>query len=128
MKPGAHVLLLAAARFYAPLIVLVALTILVLYSPGTGVGFVAGLIFAMAIVVHALVFGAGAARIAFPPWLARVLIAAGLLLCVAGAAAPALLIAPQLTEGGLFAVTAAGVALIMTAIVGRAPTLRDEEA
>lgn len=128
MKPGAHIILLSAARFYTPLIVLAALALLLLRDAGTGAGFIAGLVFAAALAAHLLVFGAAAARRAFPSTLARVLAALGLIATLVGAAGPRLAFASQLVEGGLFALTVAGVALVLTVIVGRAPTLRDEEA
>jgi hypothetical protein len=127
VKPGGHIVLAAATRFYAPIIVLAALLLLVLRLPGEGVGFVSGMILGLALAVHVLVFGAAAARVAFPPYLARVLLAAGLALAVVSAAAPRLEIAPQLGEAGVFVATASGIALIFAVLVGRAPTLRDED-
>ncbi|QGZ95608.1 MnhB domain-containing protein [Terricaulis silvestris] len=127
MKPGGHIVLAAATRFYAPIIVLAALLLLVLRLPGEGVGFVSGMILGLALAVHVLVFGAAASRAAFPPYLARVLLAGGLALAVVSAAAPRLEIAPQLGEAGVFVVTASGIALILAVLVGRAPTLRDED-
>jgi multisubunit Na+/H+ antiporter MnhB subunit len=128
VKPGAHIILLAAARFYTPLIALVALALLMLRDAGTGAGFTAGLVFAAALAAHLLVFGAAAARKAFPPVLARILAAFGLIAALAGAAAPRLMFAPQLIEAGLFALMVAGASLVLAVIIGRAPTLRDEEA
>jgi multicomponent Na+:H+ antiporter subunit B len=128
VKPGAHIVLLAAARFYGPLIVLLALALLVIADPGSGVGFSAGLVFAAALVLHLLVFGAAAARAAFPPFPARLVLALGVLGAVIGAGAPRLIGAPQVLEGGVFAATAAAVSLVLAVLVGRAPTLRDEEA
>jgi multisubunit Na+/H+ antiporter MnhB subunit len=128
LKPGAHIVLLAAARFYAPLIVLIAFALLVVREPGAGVGFVAGLVFASALALHLLVFGAAAARVAFPPFAARLMVGLGLAVAVTGAAGPRLPFAAQLIEAGLFLTTAAGASLIMAVFVGRAPTLRDEDA
>ena len=127
MKPGGHIVLAAATRFYAPIILLAALLLLVLRLPGEGVGFVSGMIMGVALAVHVLVFGAAAARNAFPPYLARVLLALGLVLAVVSAAAPGLAVAPQLGEAGVFTATASGIALILAVLVGRAPTLRDED-
>jgi Domain related to MnhB subunit of Na+/H+ antiporter len=128
VKPGGHIVLAAATRFYAPLIVLAALLLLVLRLPGEGVGFVAGMILGVALAVHLLVFGAAAARAALPPYLARVMLACGLALVVVSAALPRLAFAPQLGEAGVFITTASGIALILAVLVGRAPTLRDEDA
>jgi multicomponent Na+:H+ antiporter subunit B len=127
LRPGAHIILLAAARFYAPLIVLVALALLSVREPGAGVGFVAGVVFASALALHMLVFGAAAARAAFPPFAARLIVAAGLGAALLGAGAPRLAFAPQALEAGLFLATAAGASLILAVFVGRAPALRDEE-
>jgi hypothetical protein len=125
MREGANIVLAAAARFYTPLIVLFALVLLITRPAGAGVGFIAGGAFVLAIIVHALVFGAGAARAAAPPWLMRALAASGLVAAVVGASGP-VLFAPELIEGGLFVVTAAGGALVIAALFGRAPTMRDE--
>lgn len=127
MKPGAHISARAAARFYTPLIVLFALSVLVARAPGGGVGFTAGLAVALALTAHALVLGANAARTAVPPALARTLLAFGLIAVAAGAGAPRLLAAPQILEGGLFLVTVAGAALVLSVLLGRAPTLREDE-
>jgi len=127
MKPGAHAVLAAAARAYAPLIALFAFALLATRPAGTGIGFLAGLAFALVIVLHALVFGAGAARRAFPPWACRLALASGLGLALLGAGAARLAFAPQLIEAGAFAATAAAAALITAALFRRAPTLRDGE-
>lgn len=126
MRAGAHVVLRAAAKLHTPLIVLLALSLFVVRAPGGGVGLVAGLAFALALILHALVFGAAAARRAAPPMLARALVGLGLIAAVLGVAAPRLLYAPQIVEAGLFAVTAGALSLVIAVLVGRAPTLRDE--
>lgn len=125
MREGAHTVLAAAARFYTPLIVLFALTLLVTRPAGGGVGFVAGLGFLIALIAHAIVFGADAARASAPPWLMRLLAALGLAAAATGAAEPRLIFARELIEGGSFVIAAAGGALIVTALFGRAPTMRD---
>lgn len=125
MKEGAHIALAAAARFYTPLMALFALALLALRPAGGGVGFVAGLAFILVLLTHVLVFGAVAARAAAPPIATRLLMALGLAALVAGATSP-VLFAPQLVEGGLFVIMAAGGALMIAVIVGRAPTMRDE--
>jgi multisubunit Na+/H+ antiporter MnhB subunit len=127
VKPGAEIILVGAARLYAPLIALFALTLLSAYAPGNGVGFVAGLAFALVLVLHALVFGADALRTAFPPVLMRLVLAAGVIAAVIGAGAPGLRFAPQTLEAGLAAATAAACGLIVAVLFGRAPTLRDAE-
>ena len=119
--------LLAALRLYAPLIVLLALTVLVTRSPGAGVGFVAGTVVALALAAHVLVFGAAESRRAFPPLAARRVSAFGMIAAIAGAAMDGALYAAQISEAGLFALTVAGVHLVFLVLVGRAPTLREVE-
>ncbi|MEZ6024243.1 MAG: MnhB domain-containing protein [Hyphomonadaceae bacterium] len=89
MKPGAQIVLAAAARFYTPLIVLLGLSLLAARAPGGGVGFIAGLAFVAALILHALVFGAAASRAAFPPWIARIALSLGLALALVGRRHPA---------------------------------------
>jgi hypothetical protein len=72
------------------------------------------------------VFGASAARAAAPAFLMRLLVALGLAAATFGAMVPRVLFARELIEAGLFAVTAAGGALVITALFGRAPTMRDQ--
>lgn len=127
MKAGAHVVIAAAARLYAPIILLFALTLFSARAPGEGVGFLAGLAFALAFALHALVFGADAARAALPPRLLRVILALGAGVALAAAGAPALSFAPQAIEAGTFAAVAAACALIVIVLFGRAPTLRDAD-
>jgi multisubunit Na+/H+ antiporter MnhB subunit len=127
MKLGDQIIMAAAARLHAPLILMFALSLFVTRAPGGGVGLLAGLAFALAFVLHALVFGAAASRGAFPPTLARLILAAGVGAALAGAGAPGLDYAPRLVEGGLFAATASGAALIVSVLFGRIPTLRDAE-
>ncbi len=126
MTHGAHIALAAAARLYVPLIVLFALSLLAMAPAGGGVGFVAGLAFVLALMAHVLVFGAAAARAAAPPFAARLMTALGLAASVIGALAASMPYAAQLMEAGLFAATAAGGALTLAVLIGRAPTMRDE--
>ena len=123
---GNQTVLAAAARFYTPLIVLFALTLLVVRPAGAGVGLLAGFAFVLALIVHALVFGASAARAAAPAFLMRLLMALGLAAATFGATVPRVLFARELIEAGLFAVTSAGGALVITVLFGRAPTMRDQ--
>ncbi len=128
MTPSGHVALPAAARFYTPLIALFAATLLLRAPAGAGIGLTAGLAFVLALLLHVLVFGAAAARAAAPPLICRLLLALGLSFALTGTLSPSFGNASQLTEGGLFIVTAASGALILTVLIGRAPTMRDEEA
>jgi multicomponent Na+:H+ antiporter subunit B len=127
MKTGVHIVLGAAAKFYTPLIVLFALSMLALRAPGDGVGFLAGMAVSLALVLHILLFGAAAARKAFPSSWARLFLALGLIAALVGAGAPGLRYAAQTVEAGLFAITVSGAALILAVIFGRAPTMRDEQ-
>lgn len=126
MKEGANTVLAAAARFYTPLMALFALTLLVLRPAGSGVGLIAGLAFLLVLILHALVFGAAAARTAAPPFLMRALSALGFIAAVVGWASPRLVFAREVIEAGLFVVTAAGGALAIGVLFGRAPTMRDQ--
>ena len=47
---------------------------------GPGGGFQAGVIFAAAFILYALIFGVDAARKVAPPWMTRIMLASGLLL------------------------------------------------
>lgn len=127
MNRSAHVMATAVARLYTPLAFVFAFTLIAMRAPGAGVGFVAGLAFAIALLLHALVFGASAAKAAFPPLAARLALALGLAAALTGAGAPRLPFAPQLIEAGLFAIVVAAASLIISALFGRLPTLRDAE-
>lgn len=125
MKEGAHIVLGPAARFYAPLPVLLGLTLLIVVAPGQGIGLIAGLAVLAAFIVYALVFGAGAARVAAPPAIMRTLLALGLAASAVGVASPQLGFASELIEAGLFLIGSAGGAFATLALFGRAPTMRD---
>jgi multicomponent Na+:H+ antiporter subunit B len=127
MKVGGHIVLAAAARFYTPLIVLFSALVLFGAAPGSGVGFVAGLAFGLALVLHALVFGAPAARAALPAPVARLMLALGVATAIAVAGLQGFAYAPQFGEAGLFVATAAASAIVVQVVFGRAPTLRDED-
>lgn len=126
MRRSSQVVALSAARLFGPLMALFALSLFVARAPGAGVGLLAGLTFALALLLHALVFGAAAARTAAPPAAARVLLSLGLIAAASGACAPAWSGADVAIEGGLFVATAGACALIQSALMGRAPSLRDE--
>ncbi len=127
MIRGAHIILLSAARAYTPIIAVFAFAVLALTPAGAGAGFLAGLAFALALTLHALVFGADAARQVSPPAATRLVLSAGLVLCVACAGAPGFAWSAQVMEAGLFAVTCGASALFLSALFGRAPSLRDED-
>lgn len=127
MKPGALVALRSAARFYIPLLLLFTLSFLATRAAGGGVGLSAGIGVALALALHVLVFGAGAARVAFPAPAARAALSLGLVIALSGAGFKAASFAPQLAEAGLFMATVGGSALALKVLVGRAPTLRDED-
>jgi multisubunit Na+/H+ antiporter MnhB subunit len=127
MRAGEHLALRIAAKLYAPLALLFALALMALRDPGGGVGFIAALAFSFALVLHVLVFGAAAARAALPPLAARLLLALGVIAALAGAGLPHWPYAAQLIEAGVFLATFGAIALALAALIGRAPTLRDEE-
>ncbi len=125
MKAGVQIVLTNAARLYAPLIALFALTLTAARVPGEGVGFISGVMFALAFVVHALIFGAAASRAAFPPFAMKLMLALGVCAVAAGAGLPAWPFAAHILEAGLFAVVASAAALVVVVLFGRAPMLRD---
>ncbi len=127
MKPGEHLTLRIAAKLYAPLALLFAASLIALYDAGSGVGFIAALAASLALVLHVLVFGAAASRAALSPTIARMLLGLGVVVAVASAGAPRWAFASQAMEAGLFLATFGAIALVLSALIGRAPTLRDEE-
>lgn len=127
MKGGAQAVVAAAARFFTPLMALFAFALLAERAPGDGVGFVAGLAFGLLQMLHALTFGAEAARAAFPTPLARLALALGVIAICMGAGLPGFVFAAQVIEAGAFAVTVSGASIIVQVLFGRAPTLRDAE-
>jgi multisubunit Na+/H+ antiporter MnhB subunit len=126
MKADIHLLGLSTARFYTPLLFLLSAALLASGVAGSGVGFIAGLAAALALVLHLLVFGVRAAQTAFPAWLARLMLALGLVIACA-AQTGAWRFSSRVAEGGLFIAVVAGAALILPSVFGRAPTLRDAE-
>lgn len=125
MRSGTHIVLAAAVRFYAPLIVLFAAMLLTMRPAGGGVGFIAGLGFTLVVILHALLAGVDATRKAIPAWAMRLSLALGAISCAVVAAAPGFMFADRLMEAGLFLLTAAGGAAIVTVLFGRAPTMRE---
>ena len=126
MNPSAHAIVAASARAVIPVTALFAFALLAAGAPGDGVGFRAGLVFALVIAIHTLVFGARASREALPLGAARLSLVVGVLAVAGAEAAHDFPLAPRIAEGGLFLTTAAAAALVLGVIVGRAPTLRDE--
>jgi len=127
MRAGAHIMVASASRLYAPLMALFALSLLAGWPASSGVGFAAGLVFALALALHGLVFGAMAARRAFPPWVCRIVAAIGFVAACVSAGVPEMAFAPRIVEAGLFMVTTAGASLVVVVLFGRVPTLRDAE-
>ncbi len=125
MRSGTHIVLAAAVRFYAPLIVLFAAMLLAMRPAGSGVGFIAGLGFILVVILHALLAGVDATRKATPGWAMRLLAALGAAGCVVAAVTPDLMFAHHFTEAGLFLLTSAGGALVVAVLFGRAPTMRE---
>lgn len=120
---NASPVLASAARVFAPLIVLLALSLFVARAPGAGVGLAAGLVFGLAAMLHALTFGAAASRAALPPMLARACLALGAVVAVlAPLAGPQ---AARVAEGAVFVATSMALVLLTQVCFGRASTLRD---
>jgi hypothetical protein len=106
---------------------LFALALLAMRAPVDGIGFVAGLAFGLLQLLHALTFGADAARAALPAPLARVLLSLGVVALCAGAGLPGFAFAAQAIEAGAFVTMIAGGAIVVQTLFGRVPTLRDGE-
>lgn len=117
---------LQAVRSYTPLMTLFVGALLATRAPGEGAGLAAGLAAALVAAVHMLTFGAAAARAAAPAWALRTLVSLGLVLALSAVLAPQLMFAAQIGEAGLFLSSGAGANLLLAALAGRAPTLRDE--
>ncbi|MBF0250584.1 MAG: Na(+)/H(+) antiporter subunit B [Alphaproteobacteria bacterium] len=73
-------LLRVIAKLLIPLILLYALYVQFHGDFGPGGGFQAGVIFAVAFILYALIFGVDIARKAIPAWASRTLLASGVLL------------------------------------------------
>ena len=123
MRADAQGVLAAVARFYAPLIMLFGVMLLLDRTPTSGVGFFGGVTFSLVLLLQVIVRGASAARAAFPPWAARAMLACGVLLAVAGISAPRLTLSAQMTEAGAFLACVAAMSLVVVALAGRAPTM-----
>ena len=127
MKAVGHTVLHAATKTYIPLLALFSAALLASGEPGAGAGLAAGLAAALLLMLHVLVFGAAAARAAFPAWAARAWVGFGLIAAMVGAGVPRWVYAAQLTEAGFFLCIVSAFSLAMSVVIGRAPTLRDEE-
>jgi multisubunit Na+/H+ antiporter MnhB subunit len=117
----------AAARLQLPLIALFTASLFVLRAPGTGVGFLAGLSFALVLTLHLLVFGAEAARKTPPGPAGRAAVGFGMIGVLVATGAPRLAFGHEIVEASLFLLTFGAVSLAIGVIVGRAPTMRDED-
>jgi hypothetical protein len=126
MKASSQFVLRAAARLQTPILALFTLSLLATWPAGAGLGFVAGIAFALILWLHALVFGASAARRAVPPFLARASAVLGFAITIIGAALPRVPYDARVIEGGLFFLTVGTASLILSVLIGRAPTLREE--
>jgi multisubunit Na+/H+ antiporter MnhB subunit len=118
-----HPLAIAAARLYAPLLVLFGCSLMAMWPAGAGSGFLAGIAFGLGGILNALVFGVDAAQRAFPPLALRFVLVLGALGVASGLALGRA--AALVAEIGCFAITGAGVVLVMLSLFGRASTLRE---
>ncbi|MCF6221616.1 MAG: Na(+)/H(+) antiporter subunit B [Robiginitomaculum sp.] len=143
-----HVILRVVSKILIPLIALFALYVHFHGDYGPGGGFQAGVIFASAIILYALIFGLDEAKRAVPPSWVRICMSLGVLVYGGTGVATWMLggqflnftvFAPESTHasgqhwgifavelGVLFAVTGAMVA-IFYAFGSRVPELRDED-
>jgi multisubunit Na+/H+ antiporter MnhB subunit len=125
MSGSENAVFVVAARWLTPLGALFAFTLLANWPPGSGVGFVAGLAFALPIAMNALIFGVRSILATAPPFTPRAVLALGVVLALAGAGIPNFSWSVQLVELGAFMATASSVSLVSLAIMGRAGALRD---
>jgi multicomponent Na+:H+ antiporter subunit B len=95
MKSDHHVILRVIAKCFIPLILIYGFYVQFHGEVGPGGAFQAGVIFAVALILHALIFGLASTMTAVPPVFARSLAAIGVLL-YAGVGVWALI------NGGLF--------------------------
>jgi multicomponent Na+:H+ antiporter subunit B len=75
-----YVVLRVIAKLLIPLILLFGLYVQFHGDFGPGGGFQAGVIFASAFILYALIFGLESAREVVPPWVTRVLMSGGVML------------------------------------------------
>jgi multisubunit Na+/H+ antiporter MnhB subunit len=125
VRRGDNVIFAVVSRWVTPLLGLVSFSLLASFPAGSGVGFVAGLVFSLALVANTLIWGVASARRAAPSPLLQAAIGVGLALAFAGAAAPSLRASAMMTEAGAFLVTGAGLHLALFTVLGRAPVLRE---
>lgn len=115
-----------AARLYGPLLLLAAFALLATAAPGRSMGLAAGLTGALAVVLHALVFGAAAVRRAWPPVVARAVFVIGALAGLAGVSrtSPD---APVIADAGACLMSLAGASLLVQVLFARAPALEADD-
>ena len=126
MRSGDGRFLAASAQVVGPLFVFCAVVLLLSWPAGSGVGFMAGLMAAMGVLVHTLVFGAAAGRVSSFARFQRAGLTLGALAGLAGLAATQAPISPLLREAGLFVTTASIGILIVAAFAGRAVRFNEE--
>jgi multisubunit Na+/H+ antiporter MnhB subunit len=119
----AQSVLAAISRFHAPLIMLFGVALVLTRAPGSGAGFIVGLVFSLVLVLQVIVRGAAAARAAFPPWAARLALGSGLVMATVGVGAPRLAASAQWVEAGAFLCCVAAFSLIVLALTGRVPAM-----
>jgi len=125
MSGSENAVFVVAARWLTPLGALFAFTLLANWPAGSGVGFVAGLAFALLIALNALIFGVRPMLAVASALALRAALALGVVLAFAGAGLPNIGLSVQLVELGAFVATASSVSLASLAIMGRAGALRD---
>lgn len=153
MSTNPHVVLRVVSKALIPAIALFAFYVQFHGDFGPGGGFQAGVILAVSVMLHALIFGVDDARRAVPPWLVRAGCAAGVLL-YGGVGVATLMIAPEaggeayryldydafgpehhhgqhlgilLVELGVLITVASVMLAIFYAFAGRSPDIPDEE-
>jgi hypothetical protein len=121
--PGAQATLGRSAQLVGAMLVFFTCLLLWTRAPG-GVGFLAGLVLILAIVLHALVNGSSAVMALTPMPALRAVLTLGLLAAVAGGVLDHSALAGVVAEAGAFACSAAAGTMTIIVLFGRAPTLR----
>ncbi|MET0181265.1 MAG: MnhB domain-containing protein [Caulobacterales bacterium] len=125
MKHADPVALRSASKMLIPVVALLAVAAIASNAPGGGLA--GGALLSLSLILHMLIYGAEAAQRAAPAWLLRVCFVFGFIACAIGAASPDWRFAALITEVGVALICVSAIALILVALVWRAPALRDGE-
>jgi multisubunit Na+/H+ antiporter MnhB subunit len=120
-----HVILVGALRWITPLTYIFALALLRNWPPDVGVGFAAGVVFVLPLVLCSLLFGVLSVFEALPPTALRLTLVLGVAVALVGATIPGFEWNKQISEAGVLVATSAGLLLALLVLMARAPALSD---